>query len=461
MSRWLLAAVCALLLGCRTAPPVEAPDSTAVDPPTDPTSGPDEAAVRARVVAAGAEAIRPKKNNPAANVALGRALFWDPELSGNRDTACASCHHTKYATTDGLSLGVGTRSVGKGLERAPAPGRNFLPCHSPSLFHRSGQEWRHLFWDGRVAQADDYSYPVPIPGQELTARDTLAALSHYPVVDPREMRGNPGDIDGAGSANELANIPPFELMSVWSAILVRLLAIEGYRTLFAAAYPDVAADSLTYTHVGDAISAYVEASFHPEQSPFDRFLRGEDGVMTEAALRGADLFYGTAGCGTCHSGQLMTDQDFHNLGLPHVMPRQEVKLCYLGRFNPTKDDADLYAHRTAPLREVVSTGPYFHNGSFVNLRDAVVHHLDPAKSLTAYDPNQLREDMRPLVKGDPVYRADTLSRLAPELAAPRTLADPQIDDLMAFLEALSDPAMANLEPLTPTSVPSGLPVPEG
>jgi cytochrome c peroxidase len=130
----------------------------------------------------------------------------------------------------------------------------------------------------------------------------------------------------------------------------------------------------------------------------------------------------------------------------------------LGRYLETGRDADRYAFRTPPLRNVTLTAPYMHNGAYADLRAAVRHHLNPAGSLQIYDATTLPAPFQPTVRAEPEVIADVLKTLDARLAAPPVLTDEQLADLMAFLAALSAPSAADLSGLVPESVPSGLPV---
>jgi cytochrome c peroxidase len=218
---------------------------------------------------------------------------------------------------------------------------------------------------------------------------------------------------------------------------------------------------LGFEHAAHALAAYEIAAFSFDDAPWDRYLAGDREALSEAALRGALLFYGgEAGCGACHSGSLLTDQQFHNIGMPQVGPGKldAEKHLDLGRFLETGRPEDRYAFRTPPLRNVALTGPYMHNGAFTTLEAAVRHHLDAAGSLRAYDPTQLPEYFRDGLHTDPAVHDDILQTLDPRMAEPPVLTEAQIADLLAFLHALTSPAAVDLSHLVPDSVPSGLPV---
>jgi len=126
---------------------------------------------------------------------------------------------------------------------------------------------------------------------------------------------------------------------------------------------------------------------------FDSFLRGRpmlDAVTAEPdpeALDGADLFFGDAGCADCHSGPLLSDMEFHNIGVPQIGPGKDPATGLdEGRFLVTGDRADRFAFRTPPLRNVDLTGPYMHDGAFATLEEVIRHHADPEASLRGFAP---------------------------------------------------------------------------
>ena len=138
---------------------------------------------------------------PAAQVELGRLLFFDKILSGNRNIACATCHHPKHATADGLALGIGEGGVGLGR----------IPRNSPSLANLGAKEFSRLFHDGRV-EADPKGpwasgFWTPAGGQLPEGLDNaLAAQAMFPVTSDVEMAGGP-PISSASARRRCATSP--------------------------------------------------------------------------------------------------------------------------------------------------------------------------------------------------------------------------------------------------------------
>lgn len=424
--------------------------------------------------------------NPAL-VALGQALFFDKELSGNRDIACATCHHPQIASSDALPLSIGTGGRGLGAARVRDAGREFVPRHTLDLFNRGLPAWQTMFWDGRVAGTPATGYATPAGDYLPDGLDNLlAAQAMFPVTLRDEMRGGwydiagytvqPGDtpvaddyprpagwhdVDVYGRPNELAAISNGreDMPVIWAGIMQRLLAIPAYQTLFRQAYPDTPLAELGFQHAANALAAFQIEAFTFLNTPWDQYLAGNNDALSAEAKAGALLFFGRAGCAGCHSGSLFSDQAYHNIAVPQFGPGRDAfaPLDY-GRFHVTGDPADRYAFRTPPLRNVTLTGPWLHNGAYNSLEAVIRHHLRPAESLRQYDARQLPPDLRDSLQNHPVTIDAILATLDPALDQNLNLSAQEIRQLLAFLAALTDPAAAELDHLIPTDVPSGLPV---
>lgn len=406
--------------------------------------------------------VAPGAPSPAdpAKVQLGRSLMFDKELSGNRDISCATCHHPLLHTGDGLPVSIGTGGSGLGPTRRRGSGRPFIPRNAPDVFDRGLPGWRTMFWDSRVSGAAGEGFSTPA-GDALPARieSALAAQAMFPVTARDEMRGREGDLDVFGEPNEIAAIPDDDLPAIWRALMERLLAIPEYEDLFRAAYPDVPIGELGFEHAANAIASFETAAWTFLGSPWDRYLAGDDTALGAAAKRGAILFFGEAGCSSCHAGPFLSDQEHHNIAAPQVGPGKGAEAPLdLGRARETGRASDRFAFRTPPLRNVALTGPWMHDGAYATLEAAVRHHLDPAAALRSYDPSQLPAELRDTFQSDPETIAAILETLDPLVATPLPLSDAEVGDLMAFLEALTDPRAADLGADVPERVPSGLPV---
>ena len=113
------------------------------------------------MIQAGCSPVDPGPMPAAAKVALGQALMFDKEISGNRDISCATCHHPLLHTSDGLSVSIGTGGRGLGPARVLGAGRNLIPRNAPEVFNRGLPEWRTMFWDMRVSGTADTGFLSP------------------------------------------------------------------------------------------------------------------------------------------------------------------------------------------------------------------------------------------------------------------------------------------------------------
>ncbi|MCB9737023.1 MAG: cytochrome C peroxidase [Deltaproteobacteria bacterium] len=337
---------------------------------------------------------QPPDTGPAAvsdAVGLGRLLFWDPILSGDRDVACATCHHPTFAYGDGVARSHGHGGAGLGPARA---GGAVVDRNAPTVLNTrfagftanlGGEppETAPLFWDARA--------------------DGLEEQALGPLTTATEMRGD---------------IPEADVASTLEA---RLAAIPAYRALFAAAFGD---DAISLDRVVSAIADF-ERTLTALDSPFDRFVAGDQQALSDAARRGMRRFV-EVGCARCHSGPVFSDFRTHGIG---VVSR---------RADGTLDDgAGNGAFRTPPLRNVALTAPYMHDGSLATLRDVLQHYQQISGrggnngGGAGNGPFPIAQEARQLRLG----RGD-------------------LDDIEAFLRALSSPGF---DARIPSDVPSGLP----
>lgn len=407
--------------------------------------------------------------NPAKET-LGKFLFFDKVLSGNRNISCATCHHPLSATGDGLSLPVGEGGSGLGVTRDTGLGASAVhervPRNSPALFNLGANEFVTMFHDGRVMVdiASPSGFSTPAKNDLPPGLDSaLAAQAMFPVTSGTEMAGQVGE-------NTISAAAAVGLPEVWRVLAARLGEIPEYVQLFAAAYPEVHGPSdITYVQAANAIAAYEAAAFQCIDAPYDRYARGNFLAVSNEALIGSQLFYGKAGCASCHAGPFQTDHQFHAIGVPQIGPGKGHNLPGyadgqddFGREGVTGKGADRFKFRTPSLRQVAVTGPWGHDGAFNSLEAMVRHHLDAAASLERYDPNQAvlpqRADLDAIdfaTHNDPQRRHAIAAAI--ELP-PVSLSDQEVDQLMAFLYALTDFSCLDLRAAIPARLPSGLPL---
>jgi cytochrome c peroxidase len=397
---------------------------------------------------------KPPQVRPAL-VQLGQALAFDKVLSGNRDISCMTCHLPSFATGDGRSLSVGQGGTGLGPARTPAPGVALIPRNSPQVFNLFAIT--ELFWDGRVSRDAAGNYHTPA-GADLTPAMTQAfefgavsAQPLFPVLSREEMR--------AFSGNELAAIPDAQRQEIWAGLMARLGTIPEYRHMFEKAYPGQRFEQMTFAHASNAIAGFLIDRLSFNNSPWDRFLAGNDEAMTQMQLKGAKDFM-SARCSICHNGPALTDNKFHNVAVAQFgpgkggLPNPQDDFGRAGETGHASDPnhPERYAFRTPALRNVELTGPYGHDGAFFSLRDFVDHYSESDAKLMSFDFSRL-EPAGTFVEN----RADILRTRDPLLQgvvfAPQT-----VDEVTEFMKALTDPAARNLAGVVPGRVPSGLSV---
>lgn len=251
-------------------------------------------------------AVAESKENPVTEekVALGRMLYYDKRLSIANDIACNSCHLLS-------NFGVDNQPTSPG-HKGQRGDRN-----SPTVYNAAFHVAQ--FWDGRAP--------------------TVEEQAKGPVLNAVEM-GMPSDTE----------------------VLTRLRGIDGYVKAFRTAFPGET-DPVTYDNFGRAVGAFERKLVTP--APFDDYLAGKTGALTEQQRKGLDRFI-TSGCVTCHSGPLFGGAMFQKLGLVKPYPTKDP-----GRFNVTKNEADRGFFKVPSLRNVAKTGPYLHDGSIATLPQAV------------------------------------------------------------------------------------------
>jgi cytochrome c peroxidase len=323
-------------------------------------------------------AIPPDNPQTPEKIALGQKLFFDGRLSADGTVACSTCHDPARAFTDGRPTSVGIKG---------RLGQRNAPTILNALYNKT------QFWDGRVK--------------------TLEEQAALPIVNPVEM--------GQSSLD---------------AAVGRIAAVPEYRDAFRQVFggPPSARDLLR------AIASYerTQLSF---DSPFDRFIAGDSTAIDDAAKRGWELFNTRARCNKCHAlteqkrdATYFTDNDFHNIGIGIIrhnvvaLARQaeqaitsgatsqidraaiQTDMSALGRFLITRRAPDMAAFKTPDLRNVLVTGPYFHDGSQETLWDVMDHYNKGDGLQNPY----LDEDIQPLA-----------------------LTEDDIDDVVALLASLT------------------------
>lgn len=345
-------------------------------------------------------------------IELGRLLFWDPVLSGEMDVACATCHHPDFGYADGRALGIGVGGEGLGPDRFDAVNDDIglVPRNAPTIIN--------TVFNGMDDDGDYNTDLAPMFWDNRT--QSLEAQALGPLESFVEMRGH-------AYSEDLA----------LDSVVARLENIALYRQYFSEVYGNN--NSISAEQIGTAIAAF-ERTITAINSPFDRFNAGDQNAMTQAQIRGMNRF-DQIGCDDCHSGPMFSDFELHTVGVPD---HNQLSFSDEGA-NGT------YAFRTPTLRNLDETGPYFHNGVGEDLEETIRFYI------TARNFARNNNGGGPGGPGGPnglnvnpnVNRND----IAEEVEDLRNFDGDDIQDIIAFIQALNDP---DFDRTIPSEVPSGL-----
>ncbi|MGC1498151.1 MAG: cytochrome c peroxidase [Sulfitobacter sp.] len=399
--------------------------------------------------------------------ALGQLLFYDKILSGNKNISCGTCHHPKFGTSDGLSLGIGEGGVGLGKDRHGGAGHSRIerrvPRNALALWNLGARDVHTLMHDGRISRADTYVNGFNTPAEEwLPAglNSLLAAQALFPLTSETEMAGGTGENEVAGAVYD-------RIDKGWPIIAKRVRSIPEYGQHFVAAFDHInAPEDVTIVDIANALAAFQTVEFQSFDSPFDHFLAGDDGALDARQKRGKALFFGTGKCAACHSGPLFSDQKFHALGVPPFGPgrtrRFDLIARDVGRMGESDDLDDAYRFRTPMLRNVALSAPYGHNGAFATLPAMIRHHVDPAGSFDLWTPSDAGLPVVSwLAPVDFILLQDKAEIARQQRAITpigAILSEADIDDIAAFLNGLTGTSLDDPRFGVPKIVPSGLPV---
>ncbi len=396
---------------------------------------------------------------------LGQLLFYDKILSGNRNISCGTCHHHDHAGTDGLSLGIGEGGVGVGPERTAGEGpdaiRKRIPRNAPALWNLGHKSVEVMFHDGRLTRSDLYESGFDSPAEEWLPEgldNLVAAQALFPMTSQFEMAGNPGENEVTGAVHERIDYG-------WPIIAKRVRTIPEYGEKFVAAFNHIeTADQVTIVEIGNALGAFIASEWQSFDSPYDDWLAGVP--LDDDAERGREIFFYSARCSSCHSGDLFTDQGFHALGLPAFGPGRTRRFDPIprdvGRMGKSDLLEDAYRFRTPSLRNVALTGPYGHNGAFPTLEAMIMHHADPVASRARWTLSDAQLPDVPwiaAVDGAIAQDAAEMKRQASvQDLRSLSISEDDVQYLVAFLNALTGKTAEDRPLGRPETVPSGLPV---
>ncbi len=322
---------------------------------------------------------------------LGEKLFFEKEISGNRNISCSTCHDPKFGTGDSLPLSIGEGGEGIAHKRVATSSLQVIARNSPPLYNLGHKDMSTLFWDGRVQyrqEWDEYTTPSEVLNGDYPERwditeslgSALAAQALFPILSHEEMRGQKG-------SNEIANAQSDE--EAWNLIMGRLLKIKEYSELFAEAFPNV--EEVNIGHFGNALAHFQKHRFAVYDTPWDNYLRGNNSALSVKEKRGALVFFEGGLCIRCHNGDLLGGFAFAGVASPQTGPGKDIKHNDEGRFLITNNEMDRYQFRIPPLRNIALTAPYFHSGAYKTLSDVIEHYRSGIKGIDNYSSDWLDE----------------------------------------------------------------------
>jgi cytochrome c peroxidase len=321
-------------------------------------------------------------------IELGKMLFFDPRLGGDASTACSSCHEPDQGWAFSSDLSRGYP--------ATIHWRNSQTVVNSAYYGK-------LFWAGAAKSLENQA--------PSAAKGAVAGNGENDMMETR-----------------LAFIPEYR---------------KRFKEVFGDEWPRI-------SNAWAAIAAF-ERTLVQTDTPFDNYLRGDQGALSDQQKRGLELFQGKAQCVTCHNGPMLTDEKYYNIGVPRAERWEEDGLAQITfryeqyakgateeMYRTIKDDAGLYYRtkqnsdkgkfRTPSLRYALYTAPYMHNGALWDLTEVVEFYNAGGGE------NEFAENKTGLVQ-------------------PLDLTEEEIEDLVAFLESLSGPEIEIETPKLPDYAP--------
>lgn len=366
-------------------------------PPLNESRKSKTSAVRVRLSAL-PNHVKSPADNPIsdAKVDLGRLLFFDPILSGNKDVACATCHHPSSGYTETLDISIGVNGQGFGSRRA------FRHPNDIPFTKRNAQSILNTAYNG----IDIYGKYNPADAPmfwDLRVR-SLESQAIEPIKALEEMRGR-----------------NFSEEEILPEILRRLQANATYKELFNSAFFE--AQPVTIDNMAKAIAAY-ERTLIANNSRFDQYMRGDKNALSESEIQGFELFK-EVGCPNCHNGPMFSDFKLHVVSAP---PNEKLNI-------PDSGFQNTFAFRTPSLRNLRFTFPFMHNGKLGSVKKILEFYEDVSDGKSR-NIHVVKDSLDPLVRSLDL----TVKEMGP---------------IINFLLCLND---ENFDKEVPDRVPSGLQV---
>lgn len=344
------------------------------------------------------EKVKFPTDNPSTpeKIHLGRLLFFDPILSGNKDVACATCHHPSNGYAEFRDLSIGVNGKGFGSKRV------FQQPNQIPFVKRNAHTILNTAFNG--INTNNHYQPTEAPMFWDVRSNSLEKQALEPIKAFEEMRGE-----------------QYAEEEILEVVIERLKEIPTYQDLFSTAFDGD--ESINAEHLGQAIAAF-ERTLVTNHSRFDQYMRGDESAISLSEKEGYALFK-EVGCANCHNGPMFSDYKIHVIGVPENEKLAEADSGFEAGFG----------FRTPTLRNLRFTAPYMHNGSLPNLKRVLEFYQDISMG------KKRNEAVGP-AHFDPLIRELKLSvkDMAP---------------IISFFNTLND---ANFDQTEPETVPSGLAV---
>ena len=424
--------------------------------------------------------IIPSIGSPKAQ--LGMKLFYTKALSLNFDSACVSCHHPFLGGGDNLTLPIGTEALDPDLL---GPGRVHknsgvsyfdggptVPRNAPTTFNAALADVGQ-FWDNRIEsltgtpKQNGSAGGMLIPGASDHDRIVVgpefaanlpSAQANFPIVSGAEMRAyGHGDLD---SKSSIRGYLADRLSGANGNTDLGQQAKDAWLAEFRKGLNQPNAEALTLItakNIGDSIGEYERSQLFVN-NPWKAYVNGNKNAISEKAKRGAILFYssyenGGVNCVQCHSGDKFTDEALYVMAVPQIGrgKNEDGTSEDYGRSNITQNIADKYKFRTMSLLNIAKTGPWGHSGAYTTLRDMVQHMVKPETAANYKPEEHLTQTGIAVqckdVSTDTAHALEQLQVNRQKGISPHRsvdLAPEQIDEIVAFLETLTDPCVGDL-----------------
>ncbi|MFT4654694.1 MAG: cytochrome c peroxidase [Patiriisocius sp.] len=330
---------------------------------------------------------------------LGKKLFFAKNLGGEQSVACVSCHHPMLGGADELSLPVGVAPVNQfdhnshallGEGRFNGNHANNLPVvprNAPTVFN-IGLNDEVVFWDGRIQRLANGGISTPDSGQNISDTNLPAGISlanaqaRFPITSAAEMRGEfETQTDNQTLRSILAgrfDNSNADFQSTW-------------RQEFEPVFGD---QNIDFDEIAHALGEY-ERSMLFVNNAWQAYLLGQNDALTEQQKQGAILFFtptnqGGAGCSQCHSGTTLSDSEHHLVAFPQLGPGKgnddgvvtaNATSADFGRENISGNQQDRYHFRTPTLLNIATSAPYGHAGAYQTLQEVVRHYINPQNEI--------------------------------------------------------------------------------